>query len=78
MATHSSILAGRIPQTGSLVGCSPWGRKESNTTEATEYNLSKSHVANDTQIGGWGGTKQINRLQQRLKEKDKENHISII
>ena len=27
MATHSSILAWRIPRTESLVGCSPWGHK---------------------------------------------------
>ena len=35
MATHSSVLAWRIPWTESLVGCSPWGRTESDTTEAT-------------------------------------------
>ena len=35
MATHSSVLAWRIPGTGSLVGCRLWGRKESDTTEAT-------------------------------------------
>ena len=34
MATHSSILAWRIPETGSLVGCHLWGRTESDTTEA--------------------------------------------
>ena len=35
MATHSSVLALRIPGTGSLVGCHLWGRTESDTTEAT-------------------------------------------
>ena len=35
MATHSSVLAWRIPGTGGLVGCRLWGRTESNTTEAT-------------------------------------------
>ena len=35
MATHSSVLAWRIPGTGSLVGCGLWGRTESDTTEAT-------------------------------------------
>ena len=35
MATHSSILAWRIPGTGGLVGCRLWGRTESDTTEAT-------------------------------------------
>ena len=31
--THSSILAWRIPRTEEPVGCSPRGRKESDTTE---------------------------------------------
>ena len=35
MATHSIVLAWRIPGMGSLVGCSPWGHTESDTTEAT-------------------------------------------
>ena len=39
MATHSSVLAWRIPGTmhrwGSLVGCPLWGRTESDTTEVT-------------------------------------------
>ena len=39
MAAHSSILAWSIPvdrQQRSLTGNSPWGRKELDTTEATE------------------------------------------
>ena len=35
MATHSSMLAWRIPGRGSLVGCRLWGRTESDMTEAT-------------------------------------------
>ena len=35
MTTHSSVLAWRIPGTGSLVGCRLGGRTESDTTEAT-------------------------------------------
>ena len=35
MATHSSVLAWRIPETGSLVDCRLWGHTESDTTEAT-------------------------------------------
>ena len=35
MAIHSSVLAWRIPGTGSLVGCRLWGLTESDTTEAT-------------------------------------------
>ena len=35
-ATHSNILAWRIPWTESLAGYSPWGHQESDVTEATE------------------------------------------
>ena len=35
MATHSSILAWRIPWIESMVDCSPWGHKESDMTEYT-------------------------------------------
>ena len=34
-ATHSSILAGETYGQRSLVGYSPWGRKESDMTEVT-------------------------------------------
>ena len=37
VATHSSILAGKFHGQRSLVGYSPWGCKESDTTEATEH-----------------------------------------
>ena len=36
MATHSSVLAWRIPGTGRQVGCHLWGRTESDTTEVTQ------------------------------------------
>ena len=35
MATHFSILVWRIPMNGGAY--SPWGRKESDTTEVTEH-----------------------------------------
>ena len=35
MATHSSVLAWRIPGMGGLVGCRLWGRTELDTTEVT-------------------------------------------
>ena len=35
MATHSSILAWRIPRTEESGGLSPWGCKESDVTEVT-------------------------------------------
>ena len=37
MATHSNILPGKSHEQRSLAGYSPWGRKESDANEATEY-----------------------------------------
>ena len=53
-STHSSILAWRIPWTGSLVGYSPWGPKESNTAEATEH-------AETGERGGWWGLDRLSK-----------------
>ena len=39
MATHSSVLAWRIPWTEEPGGYSPWGRKESDTTEHTRIRI---------------------------------------
>ena len=39
MATHSSILAWRIPWTEEPGGYSPWGRRESDTTERAHLEL---------------------------------------
>ena len=43
MAAHSSVLAWRIPGTGSLVGRRLWGRTESDTTEALAADLALLH-----------------------------------
>ena len=37
MATHSSTLAWKILRTEGLVGYSPWGRKESDTSEHLHF-----------------------------------------
>ena len=37
MATHSSVLAWRIPGTGEPVGCRLWGRTESDMTEGLHF-----------------------------------------
>ena len=42
MATHSSILAWKSHGQRSLVGYSPWGRKESDTTERLHFHFSLS------------------------------------
>ena len=44
MATHSSVLAWRIPGTEGLVGCHLWGHTESDTTEATQQQQQQACV----------------------------------
>ena len=40
MATHSILLPGKSHGQRSLVGCSPWGREESDTTERLHFDFS--------------------------------------
>ena len=42
MITHSSTLAWKIPWTEELVGYSPWGLEESDTTERLHFHFSLS------------------------------------
>ena len=44
MATHSSILAWKIPWTRSLVGYSPWDHKESATTEHILFTYTETYI----------------------------------
>ena len=44
MAPHSSTLAWKIHGRRSLVGCSPWGHKESETTERLHFHFSLSCI----------------------------------
>ena len=53
MATHSSILAWRIPRAEELAGYSPWGHKESDTT--------KKHFP-------WRSNSTLSRLCSELKK----------
>ena len=59
MAPHSSTLAWKIPWIErSLVGCSPWGRKESDTTERLHFHFSLSCFGE-----GNGNPLQCSRLE---------------
>ena len=51
MATHSSILAWKIPWTGSLVGYSPWGRKELDTTEGLHFHFTFTYYMSGVVLG---------------------------
>ena len=42
MAPHSSTLAWEIHEQRSLVGCSPWGHQELDTTERLHFHFSLS------------------------------------
>ena len=44
VAPHSSTLAWEIHGQRSLVGCRPWGRKESDTTERLHFHFSLSSI----------------------------------
>ena len=44
MAPHSSTLAWKIPWWRSLVGCSPWGCEEWDTTERLPFLFSHSPI----------------------------------
>ena len=44
MAPHSSTLVWKIPWTGSLVGCSPRGLEELDTTERLPFHFSLSCI----------------------------------
>ena len=49
MATHSSVLAWRIPGRGCLAGCRLWGRTESETTEATQQQQQQQQLNNENE-----------------------------
>ena len=59
MATNSSVLAWRIQGRGSLVGYSPWGHKESDTTELISFQFSLSCI-------GEGNGNQLQFLAWRI------------
>ena len=47
MATHSSVLPGESHRQRSLAGRSPWGRKESDTTEWVTHITEQQMVAGE-------------------------------
>jgi len=79
MAPHSSTLAWKSHGRRSLVGCSPWGREESDTTERLHFSLSCTGEGNGNPLqcsclenprdGGawWAAVSGIAQSQTRLK-----------
>ena len=54
MATHSSVLAWRIPGAGSLVGCHLWGRTESDMKQLSSSSSSASKDKLNMRVGTRG------------------------
>ena len=77
MAPHSSTLAWKIPCMRSLVGCSPWGREESDMTSDLTFTfhfhaLEKemaTHSSGEPQGRGawWAAVYGVAQSRTRLK-----------
>ena len=48
-----STLAWKTPWMGSLVGCSPWGREESDTTERLHFHALEKEMATHSNVLAW-------------------------
>ena len=53
MAPHSSTLAWKTHGQRSLVGCSPWGREESDTTERLHFHALEKEMATHSSVLAW-------------------------
>ena len=74
MATHSSILAWRVPWTRSLVGYSPWSGKEPDRTEQLifTFSLSKSKISHSLSRSSTEKVEQGKAKQSKTKQINKE------
>ena len=78
MATHSSILAWRVPQTEEPGGLHPWGREESDMTERLTLSLScellvclvgsRSLTRDGTQAPGLGSTESATGALRKVSQ----------
>ena len=92
MAPYSSTLAWKIRGQRSLVGCSPWGRKESDMTERLHFNFSLSCVGegngnplhyscleNPRDEGAWrAAVYGVAQSRTRLKQLSSSSSISFL
>ena len=61
MATHSSILARRIPWTEQPGGLHPWGQQESDTSEGLTHTHTHTHTHTLSYSKGGGGDEEKNQ-----------------
>ena len=85
MVTLSSILAWRIPWTGSLLACSPWGHKELDMTERLILLLSlvvqwlRLCIPNAEGLGSISGQgTRSYTLQQKIQNSETETQRSLV
>ena len=64
------LLPGESYGGRSLVGYSPWGRKELDTTERLHFSLSTKHPASENK-----GSSQISDLSHEFKKLENESEI---
>ena len=91
MAPHSSTLAGKSHGRRSLVGCSPWGREELDTTERLHFHFSLSCIGegngnpllcscleNPRDRGAWwAAISGVAHSQTRLKRLSSSSSINV-
>ena len=53
MAPTPVLLPGKSHGWRSLVGCSPWGRKESDTTERLHFDTLEKEMATHSSVLAW-------------------------
>ena len=70
MATHSSILDWRIPWTEEPGGYSPWGRKESDTTEWLHSLTLYTYRSSLYVQGAYAYTHRISAVQDEMSSRD--------
>ena len=76
MATHSSTLAWKIHGWRTLVGCRPWGREESDTTERLHFHALEKEMATHSSVLTWripgtgepGGLPSMGRTESDMTE----------
>ena len=75
MATHSSVLAWRVPGSGEPTGCRLWDRTQSDTTEETQQQQQQQQQQQNTVKGAPAKQRQIDdsQLAFRSRRFEREN-----
>ena len=71
----SVLLPGKSHGQRSLVGCSPWGREESDTTKGLHFHALEKEMATHSSVLAWKvpWAEEIGRLQSMGSQRDGHN-----